>query len=69
LLTPPQAFGGPDVTALADYFLLARLGQALVHCCSVSALAINVRFAFFVAQLLLMVQIGWQTYAALQHGA
>jgi hypothetical protein len=61
----PQVFGGADVTALADYFLLARVSQALVHCISVSALAINVRFALFVVQMLLMAQIGWQTHFAL----
>jgi hypothetical protein len=61
-----QVFGGPDVSLLADYFLAARLGQVLVHCTSVSATAINLRFTFFVAQMLLMAQIGWQTHTALQ---
>jgi hypothetical protein len=46
-----------------------RLGQALVHCASVSAVAVNARFAFFAAQLFCMTQIGVQTYAAQQASA
>jgi hypothetical protein len=61
-----QVFGGADVSLLADCFLAARLGQTLVHCTSVSAMAINLRFTFFVAQMILMARIGWQTHAALQ---
>jgi hypothetical protein len=64
-----QVFGGPNVTALADYILMFRLGQALVHCASVSAVAVNARFAFFAAQLFCMTQIGVQTYAAQQASA
>ena len=60
-----QAFGGPDVTSLSNYFLLARAGQVLAHCVSVGPLAINVRFTFFLAQLLLLAQIIWKTYTAL----
>jgi hypothetical protein len=66
---PWQVFGGPNVTALADYILMFRLGQALVHCTSVSAVAVNARFAFFAAQLFCMMQIGVQTYAAQQASA
>ena len=36
---------------LAPYFLAARLAQSLTHLVSTRALAINIRFAFFAAQL------------------
>ena len=53
------------MTSLSNYFLLARAGQVLAHCVSVGPLAINVRFTFFLAQLLLLAQIVWKTYTAL----
>ena len=36
---------------LAPYFLAARLAQSVTHLISARALAINIRFAFFAAQL------------------
>ena len=36
---------------LAPYFLAARLAQSVTHLISSRALAINIRFAFFAAQL------------------
>jgi uncharacterized MAPEG superfamily protein len=38
---------------LAMYLLYARIGQSLTHLASTNILAINVRFAFFIAQLVI----------------
>lgn len=38
---------------LAMYVLYARIGQSLIHIASTSIVAINVRFAFFIIQLVI----------------
>jgi uncharacterized MAPEG superfamily protein len=38
---------------LAMYVLYARIGQSLTHLASTSIMAINVRFAFFIVQLVI----------------
>jgi uncharacterized MAPEG superfamily protein len=38
---------------LAMYLLYARIGQSLTHVVSTSVVAINVRFAFFIVQLVI----------------
>ena len=38
---------------LAMYLLYARIGQSVTHLVSTSVMAINVRFAFFLAQLII----------------
>jgi uncharacterized MAPEG superfamily protein len=38
---------------LAMYLLYARIGQSLTHLASTNIMAINVRFAFFIAQLVI----------------
>jgi len=38
---------------LAMYLLYARIGQSLTHVVSTSIMAINVRFAFFIVQLVI----------------
>lgn len=39
---------------LAMWFLAARIGQSLVHLISTSNLAVNIRFAFYLAQWFMM---------------
>ena len=41
---------------LALWFLLARIGQSVTHIVSTSVLAVQVRFPFYLAQLVIM---GW----------
>jgi hypothetical protein len=43
----------------------ARIGQSLSHIASASSLAINVRFAFFLAQLVAIGVAGWSTFQGL----
>ena len=42
----------PMIDNLAIAYLAARLGQSLVHIASVMTMAINVRFTFFLVQLI-----------------
>lgn len=44
---------------LALWLLAARLGQSIVHLISVSALAIQIRFAFFLLQFAICVYWTW----------
>lgn len=39
--------------SVAIYLLAARIAQSIVHLCSTSLLAVQIRFAFFVVQLVL----------------
>src|SRR5688572_25337092 len=41
------------IDPLAMYLLYARIGQSLTHVASTSIMAINVRFAFFIVQLVI----------------
>ncbi|GAB5379409.1 MAG: hypothetical protein Alis3KO_28050 [Aliiglaciecola sp.] len=46
------ATGSSAITdPLAYYLLAARLGQSIVHLASTSVLAVQIRFAFFLAQI------------------
>jgi hypothetical protein len=46
----------PTFDTLAQVYLLARLGQTVVHLSSGRSMVVNVRFAFFLTQ---MVCAGW----------
>ena len=62
LATDSQAITNP----LALWLLYARLAQSVVHLISISALAIQIRFAFFLAQLAICgywVWMFWQKFA------
>lgn len=49
----------PTLDRLATVFLLARIGQSSVHIASGSDFAVNVRFSFFLVQLVCLV---WMTF-------
>ena len=48
----------PVLDTLARVFLVARVGQSLAHLSSGSALAVNVRFTFFLIQFVCLVWFG-----------
>ena len=56
LLLLALAMERPVITdSLAPYLMAARLGQTLVHLMSTSALAVQVRFAFFLVQVVICI--------------
>ena len=57
-----KAFGGVDLGSMPKYYLMARVAQSLTHWLSVSELAVNTRFSFFLAQCALLVGMASQTY-------
>jgi len=52
---------GPTIDSLAQAYLVARIGQSLCHWYSSRNLVINIRFAFFAAQLVLLAVMGMKT--------
>lgn len=62
LATGSQAITDP----LALWLLAARVAQSVVHLVSTASMAINVRFAFFLVQLLIQ---AWWVVALLRAGA
>lgn len=42
---------GHLIDPLAYFFLAARLAQSLIHCISISSVAVQIRFTFFVVQI------------------
>ncbi|HTN48004.1 MAG TPA: MAPEG family protein [Burkholderiaceae bacterium] len=60
LLLVAIATGRTDVTdPLAPWLLAARVAQSTVHLSSLSTVAVNVRFAFFVVQLTIGIYWTW----------
>ena len=60
-----RAFGGPDISKLAQYYFYARCGQAAAHVSSVSSLAVNVRAGFFFASWMLLLKMAADTLTAM----
>jgi uncharacterized MAPEG superfamily protein len=60
LLLVAIATGRHDITdPLAYWLVAARVAQSTVHLMSLSVLAVNVRFTFFVVQMLIAVRWVW----------
>lgn len=43
------------IDSLVFFFLIARVAQSLVHCWSISSVAVQIRFTFFVVQIAISV--------------
>ena len=43
------------VDPLVFFFLVARVAQSLVHCLSISSIAVQIRFTFFIVQIAISV--------------
>lgn len=54
-----------DCSLILKVIFFARIGQSLSHIASASSVAVNFRFAFFVAQLVAIGLAGWSTFQAL----
>jgi uncharacterized MAPEG superfamily protein len=52
------------IDSLAMWVLYARIGQSLVHLASVSPIAIQLRFALYLAQWFLMLTMAWRLLGA-----
>ncbi len=57
LVTEVAELGSAQVDGLAMTYLVARVGQTVAHVSSGSNMAVNVRFTFFVVQL--VVAVAW----------
>jgi len=60
-----KIYNGPNLDVLAQSYLICRIGQSLSHWVSTSNKAVSVRFAFFGAQLALLIAMGFLTLPAL----
>lgn len=56
---------GADLDFLARLYLTARIGQTTTHIASTAEMAVNVRFAFFVTQLVCLGLMGAATFKAI----
>ncbi len=54
---------GPTLDVLAVVYLAARIGQSLAHVSSGSAIAVNVRFTFFLIQIGCLIGFIWAIVA------
>lgn len=54
----------PLLATLAQVYLGARILQSLIHILSTSTWAVNLRFAFFSAQLVCVVAMAWEIWSA-----
>ena len=54
----------PLLATLAQVYLGARILQSLIHILSTSTWAVNLRFAFFSAQLVCVFAMAWEIWSA-----
>jgi len=55
-----KLFGKANLDSSADFYVLFRVFQSLIHWCSTNDIAINLRFAFFCSPMVIINQNGCQ---------